>query len=102
MLMFSTPAEVAVELCKRLRAQRLFKNLSQAELAARANVSVSTVRAIERRAQASLESLLQVVSALGLTGELDSLFKLRITSIADMEKAQVATRQRAPRQRSLR
>jgi hypothetical protein len=42
-------------------------------------------------------SLVQVSQALGLTDQLQTLFVLKVQSIADMEQAQLAQRQRAPR-----
>lgn len=49
------------------------------------------------RAQASLESFVQVVAALGLVEDLGELFRIKMVSIAAMEQAEKANRQRAPR-----
>lgn len=94
---FSTSDEIAAELGLRLRACRLSQLLTQADLAARAGVSVGTVKALEKTGQSSVTSLVQVSQALGLTDQLQTLFVLKVQSIADMEQAQLAQRQRAPR-----
>lgn len=94
---FSIAEEVCAELGQRIRAQRLTQGISQRDLADRAGVSYGTVRNIETTGQASMDSFIRIVHSLGLISELDPLFKLRVRSIADMEKAQVAPRRRAPR-----
>lgn len=92
--------EILQPLGERLRAQRLAQRLPQRELALRAGLSLGAVRKLEHDGQCSLETLLQVVQTLGLTGELESLFVLRCASIAQMEKAELAQkRQRAPRRK---
>ena len=94
---FSTSDEITAELGLRLKAVRLSQSLTQADLAERAGVSVGTVKSIERTGQTSVTSLVRVVQALGLTDQLQSLFVLKVQSIAEMEQAQRAQRQRAPR-----
>ena len=86
---FSTSDEITAEFGLRLKAVRLSQSLTQADLAERAGVSVGTVN--------SVASLVRVVQALGLTEQLQSLFVLKVQSIAEMEQAQLAKRQRAPR-----
>lgn len=94
---FSTSDEITAALGLRLKAVRLSQSLTQAELAERAGVSVGTVKSIERTGQSSVTSLVRVVQALGLSDQLQSLFVLKVQSIAEMEQAQLAQRQRAPR-----
>ena len=94
---FSTSDEITAELGLRLKAVRLSQSLTQADLAERAGISVGTVKSLERTGQSSVASLVRVVQALGLTDQLQSLFVLKVQSIAEMEQAQLATRQRAPR-----
>jgi transcriptional regulator with XRE-family HTH domain len=93
----ATSSEILQALGERLRAQRLVQGLPQRELALRAGLSLGAVRKLEHDGQCSLETLLRVVQALGLTGELESLFVVRRESIAQMEKAGQAQRRRAPR-----
>jgi transcriptional regulator with XRE-family HTH domain len=91
--------EIGQELGLRLRAHRLAQNLQQAELAARAGVSEGTVRNLEKKGQATLESLLRVVMTLGLIDELSELFVPKITSIKALEAA-ASKRVRASRTRT--
>jgi transcriptional regulator with XRE-family HTH domain len=94
---FSTPEEIAAQLGGRLKAERLSQLMSREELAARAGVSRGTVRNLEIKGQASVDSLLRIVLALGLTQQLQTLFKPASNSIRDMELAGRAIRQRAPK-----
>lgn len=94
---FSTSDEITAELGLRLKAVRLSQSLTQADLAERAGVSVGTVKSLERTGQSSVASLVRVVQALGLSDQLQSLFVLKVQSIAQMEQAQLAQRRRAPR-----
>lgn len=94
---FATPEEICAELGTRLKRQRLAQALSQHELAQRAGVSVGTVKNLEGKGQSSVETLVHIVSALGLADALANLFELKVTSIAAMEGAERAQRQRAPR-----
>lgn len=94
---FSSVDEIAAQLGGRLRAVRLSQALQQSELAARAGVSVGTVKSLEKTGQSTLVSLIRVVQALGLVGELQPLFVRQVQSIADMERAVPRPRQRAPR-----
>jgi transcriptional regulator with XRE-family HTH domain len=85
----------------RLRAQRLGQALSQRDLAQMAGLSLGALRKLEHDGQCSLETLIRVVQALGLTGELEDLFVLKRQSIAQMEQAEaVSQRQRVPRRKS--
>lgn len=83
-----------------MRTQRLAQDLPQRELAQMAGLSLGALRKLEANGQSSLETLVRVVQALGLAGELESLFVLKPVSIAQMEQAQVVQqRKRAVRRR---
>lgn len=104
MLLFklASTQEAAGELGLRLRAHRLARLLTQTDLAARAGVSVGTLRTLEANGQSSVDSVLRVALALGLAEELQRLFVLPLQSIAQMEaaeRAQRTQRVRAPRRR---
>ncbi|API76554.1 XRE family transcriptional regulator [Ralstonia solanacearum] len=53
------------ELGERLKTLRVHRNLEQATLAARAGISVRTLRNLESGSGSSLHTLIQVVRALG-------------------------------------
>ncbi|MFA9216741.1 MAG: helix-turn-helix domain-containing protein [Sphingomonadaceae bacterium] len=90
--------EICNELGQRLRARRLQLGWSQDELGRRAGLSGGSVKNLESKAQSSLDSFVRIVCALGLAEQLASLCALKVDSIAAMESAALAPRQRAPRQ----
>ena len=97
---FASYQEICTELGLRLKRQRLAQSLTQQDLAGRASVALGTVKNLESKGVSSMESLIRVVMALGLLDELASLFVLQAThSIAQMERAQLAERKRAPGRR---
>ena len=99
-----THQEICREFGLRCRRLRLQANLSQLELAARAGASLSSIRRLESRGQATLELLVRVAQSLHLVSHLESLFVLPVLSIADAERDVAATkRQRAasPRRQKL-
>jgi DNA-binding XRE family transcriptional regulator len=82
----ATYSEICHEIGRRLKQQRLAKNLKQQDLAHRAGISVGTVKNLESKGQCSLENLVRVVFALGLTQELAPLFTYKAMTIAQMEE----------------
>jgi transcriptional regulator with XRE-family HTH domain len=68
--------DIANELGRRLRAQRLAQNISQQELAGRAGISERALRTIENTGASSLDSFLRVAAALGQAGAMATLFEL--------------------------
>ena len=99
-----THQEICREFGQRCRRLRLQANLSQLELAERAGASLSSIRRLESRGQATLELLVRVAQSLHLVSHLESLFVLPVLSIADAERDVAATkRQRAasPRRKKL-
>ncbi|WP_197717974.1 helix-turn-helix domain-containing protein [Cupriavidus taiwanensis] len=60
-----TPQEIEAELGERLKKLRVHRNLDQATLAARAGISVRTLRNLESGSGSSLHTLIQAVRALG-------------------------------------
>ena len=65
MVLFITPAEAQKRLAKNVRLKRLSMNLTQAGLAARSGVPLSTIRKFEQKGAVSLESFLQLHLVLG-------------------------------------
>nr|WP_295784519.1 helix-turn-helix transcriptional regulator [Rhodoferax sp.] len=96
----SSPLEILGALGARLRTQRLAQTLSQRDVAHMAGLSLGALRKLELNGQCSLETLVRVLHALGLVGELEDLFVLKRQSIEQMEQAQAAhQRRRAPRRK---
>lgn len=96
----SSKWEILLKLGTRLRHQRLEQNLSQARLADMAGVSLGALRNLEQDGRCALETMVAVVQALGLVGELEHLFVPKRQSIAQMEQAEAASkRQRAAKRK---
>ncbi len=100
-LTLSSPAEIVTLLCDRLRKERLAKQMTQADVAARAGVGVNTVSNLEAGKNVGFENLVRVAVVLGYGDALKALFKPNIDSLDDIlryEKS--ATRQRVKRKNS--
>lgn len=72
-----TPGEVAREIGAREKARRKQKKLTQAELSAKAGVSLSSLKRFEQSGEISFVSLLKIAAVLGETEAFDSLFERR-------------------------
>lgn len=97
---FASNEEVALAIGVRIKAYRLFRGQRQADLAASAGVALATLKALENQGTCTLSSLIQIVRALGLEGELQNLFAIpKPLSIAAMEAQAQAPRKRAPSRR---
>lgn len=72
-MQFQTPEEIQTELGERLRKLRLDRNLTQQELADRAQVATRVVHALEAGAGVKLVSYIRVLKALGQLSTLDAL-----------------------------
>ena len=68
-----TDHAILEELGDRLRRQRLNRNISQAALAARAGVSLGTLRNAEAGAGSSLATLIRLLRALGMLHRLEAV-----------------------------
>lgn len=89
-----TVGEMEVGLGERLKALRIHRNLDQATLAARAGISVRTLRNLEAGCGSSLRTLIQVVRILGRESWFETIAP--IPSINPL----MLTRTAAPRQRA--
>lgn len=69
-----TPFDVRQGLAARAKARRLELNISQAELAERSGMSVSSLRRFEATGDISLASVLELALVLGELKEFDRLF----------------------------
>lgn len=87
-------------LCARLKQERLVHERTQAELAKRAGITVSTLSNLESGKNISFETLVKVAMVLGRTTELTELFKPVINSIEDIKRLEkVKDRQRIKERR---
>lgn len=73
-LLSATPSEMPRLLAARAKAVRIARGLTQAELAERAGMKLSTLRAFERSGHIALHRLLAVAHVLGGLGEFQALF----------------------------
>jgi transcriptional regulator with XRE-family HTH domain len=97
-LSLQTPADIVKLLCDRLRKERLAKQMTQADVAARSGIGVNTVSNLEAGKNVGFENLVKVAMVLGYGDALAELFKPKIDSLEDIlryEKS--AARQRVKR-----
>ena len=95
----SSSTAIASELCKRLDAIRLSKNISQTALARQAGVSRSTMTRIADGKSISLDSFVRVLKALGLADQLAVLLPDPTVRPVELVKHQGQHRQRASKKR---
>ena len=69
-----TPGEIAIGVAARARARRLELNLTQAGLAERAGLSLSSLKRFEGTGQITLVSLVRIAGALGGLSAFERLF----------------------------
>lgn len=92
------PEEVVTLLCERLRKERLYLEMTQADVATRAGISVNTVSNLEAGRNVSFENLVRVAMVLGRLKELEELFKPHLNSVNDILRYESNTaRQRIKR-----
>jgi len=81
------PSSISRALAERVRARRLDRGWSRAELAARSGVAIETLKKFERTGQVSLERLVRLAIALGSHGEIATLFQQPMPqSLEDLER----------------
>lgn len=73
-LKLSSPGEVLAGLARRAKRRRLDANLTQEELAQRAQVSLGTLKLFERTGKASSDFIVRLAFALSAEKEFDNLF----------------------------
>lgn len=97
-LSLKNPQEIVQLLCGRLRKERMARQMTQADVAARAGVGVNTLSNLEAGRNTSFESLIRVATVLGRGAELEELFKPKLESLEDvMRYESSAKRQRIKR-----
>ena len=94
-LSFSKSGEIVQLLCERLRKERLSRQMTQADVAARAGIGVNTVSNLEAGRNVGFETVIRVATVLGRLQEMQALFKPRLDSLDDMLRYEnSASRQR--------
>lgn len=83
-LSLSKPSELVKLLGDRLRKERLFQQMTQADVAARAGIGVNTVSNLESGRSVALENVIRVAMVLGRSRELEALFKPQLDSLDDI------------------
>ncbi len=83
-LTLSKPSEMVKLLCERLRKERLFQQMTQADVAARAGIGVNTLSNLEAGRNVAFESVIRVAMVLGRLKELEELFKPKLDSLDDV------------------
>ena len=81
---FYTPSEISEILGERLKSQRLLLNLTQATLAEKSGIGVSTVARIESGQGGTLDNIIRLALALGMVNHFAELFDVAPTSIEDV------------------
>jgi putative transcriptional regulator len=82
-------------LCKRLEQIRLTRNITQAQLAAAAGISVRTIRRLEKGEGISLDTFIRVLKALGVKQNLEELLPDPTIRPVDLVKGKKEIRKRA-------
>lgn len=97
-----TPSEVAISLAGRVRALRLQRGWTQAEMAGRAGMTLATYRRFERTGRIALERLIRIAFVLDAHEDFDRLFALPpARSLSELaERTQGAARKRGRRHRA--
>lgn len=98
-LNFLRADEIVQLLCGRLRQERLVREWTQAELARRAGLSVSTLSNLEAGRNTSFETLVRVAMVLGRTQELTALFTPQLHSLEDIQRLERANQRQRIREK---
>ena len=81
---FYAPTEIGDILGERLKTQRLSLNLTQAALAEKAGIGVSTVARIESGQGGTLDNVIRIAIALGMINHFTQLFEVMPSNIEDI------------------
>ena len=71
--MLDTPSDIAKNLADKVKNVRKRRKITQEQLAARSNVSYSTLRKFEKTGQISLISFVKLVMELGFSSDFDDI-----------------------------
>jgi transcriptional regulator with XRE-family HTH domain len=73
-IFLKSPADMNMDIAKRVRARRKEKKLSQVQLSERSDVSLGSLKRFERTGEISLSSLIKIAFALGCEEDFEHLF----------------------------
>lgn len=99
-LSFSTSDEIVKLLCERLRKERLSRQLTQADVAARAGIGVNTVSNLEAGRSVAFDNVVRIAMVLGRLKELEELFKPKLDSLDDMLRYEKSSSRHRVKRRS--
>ena len=99
-LTFTKPSEIVELLCQRLRKERLAQQMTQAELAARAGVSVNTLSNLENGQNTSFETIVRTAMVLGRVTELEALFQPKVDSLDDLMRYEASAKRQRIRKKT--
>lgn len=94
------PDEVVKLLCDRLRKERLSRQMTQAEVAARAGIGVNTVSNLESGKNVGFENVVRVAMVLGRLGELEALFQPKVDSLDDILRYETSLKRQRIRKKT--
>ncbi|WP_205182859.1 helix-turn-helix transcriptional regulator [Burkholderia aenigmatica] len=98
-----TPDEIAIDVGQKVKTLRVYKNLDQAILAARAGISVRSVRNLENGEGPSLHTLILVLRVLGRESWFDTIAPVpTINQITMTHEAVPRQHASSPRRKKLR
>ena len=102
MASFRTPQELQIELGNRVRALRINRRKTQAEVAVKADVGLRAVIALEKGAGSTVETFVRVLKALGAEDLITALVpEPEISPVAMLNRSKPVLRVRHSRKRGL-
>lgn len=99
MISLKTAEELLQDFAAAIKVHRLCANITQAELAARSNVSLAVLRKFERTGKISLESFLKLCLILGISDRLLNAVSVEAQPVISFEKL-LEDEETTPRQRA--
>jgi putative transcriptional regulator len=88
----ATSSQIEAALCRRLESIRLSRNMTQAQLAGEAGVSLRTIGRLEKGEGVSLDTFVRVLAALGVQSSLEAL--LPDPSVRPIERVGIGGKER--------
>jgi transcriptional regulator with XRE-family HTH domain len=86
MIALKTPTEALIQIAIMMRQRRLDYNITQKQLAQRADVSIATLRKFEHTGKISLESFLKLTFVLNLMEDILNALKVKSETFKSMDE----------------